>query len=117
MVPSICLGRTSQSKTALDMGESFLRADPEQIKTITTKLSPADLDFYRIGAARAIQDKANAAADSADLSKRLLATLAFEIKLKLYLENAADAFGQAMGAEGKMASLRALRFGRIKYSQ
>lgn len=95
----------SQSKTALDMGEAFLRADPEQIKTITTKLSPADLDFYRIGAARAIQDKANAAADSADLSKRLFGNARIRDQIEtVFGEKAADAFGEAMGAEGKMAS-------------
>lgn len=95
----------SQSNTAMQMGGSFMSADPEQIQQAVSRLSPGDQDFYRVGAARAIQDKANSASDSADLSKRLFGNSRTRQQIEtVFGPGASDAFGQAMGAEGKMAS-------------
>lgn len=97
----------SQSNSAMQMGENSLTADPEQIDQAMGRLSDSDKDFYRIGAARAIQDKANSAADSADLSKRLFGNARVRAQIeKIFGKGSADAFGQAMGAEGNMAETK-----------
>lgn len=97
----------SQSKSAMNMGENFLKADPEEIQQAYSRLSDSDKDFYRIGAARAMQDKANSASDSADLSKRLFGNARVRSQLEaVFGKGAADGFGHAMGAEGAMANTK-----------
>lgn len=53
----------SESRDAIDAGMSFLRMPPEEIaKTIAT-MRPGDLEFFRIGAARALRDIAGSQTD------------------------------------------------------
>jgi hypothetical protein len=97
----------SQSMSAVNRGGEFLNRDPEQIQQIMAGLSDGDRDFYRVGAARAIQDKANSAGDSADLSKRLFGNNTIRKQIDaVFGPNASEAFGKAMGHEGKMAETR-----------
>ncbi len=100
-------GGPSQSKTSMRMGEDFLKADPEEIQKAYAGMSESDKDFYRIGAARAIQDKANSAADSADLSKRLFGNARIRSQIEtVFGKGSADKFGAAMGHEGTMAKTK-----------
>lgn len=95
----------SSHKTAMSMGGDAFNADPEEIAKAFSRMSQSEKDFYRIGAARALQDKANSAADSADLSKRLYGNTRLRTQIDtVFGKGAADAFGQAMGQEGRMAA-------------
>ena len=59
-------------RPVLDMGESFLRVDPEQIKTITTKSPPLRIHPIALARVRAIRDKSHAGnGQRRFLSKRL----------------------------------------------
>ncbi len=94
----------SQSHTAIRKGEDFLKADVEEIQREMKNMSSSDRDFYRVGAARALQDKAKTAADSADLSKRLFGNQAIREQIEAtFGKGSADKFAKAMGAEGEMA--------------
>ncbi len=94
----------SQSNTAMSMGEKFLKADKEEIQQAFSRLSDADKDFYRVGAARALQDKARSAADSADLSKRLFGNAQIREQIEtVFGKGSADKFAKAMGSESEMA--------------
>lgn len=98
-------GGPSAHKTAMHMGEGAFKADPEEITKAFSRMSESEKDFYRIGAARTLQDRANSAADSADLSKRLFGNTRLRTQINtVFGPKAADAFAQAMGAEGKMAA-------------
>ncbi len=95
----------SGAKTAMSMGESAFKADPEEISKAFNRMSDSEKDFYRVGAARALQDKANSAVDSADLSKRLYGNTRLRTQIEtVFGKGSADAFGQAMGQEGKMSA-------------
>jgi hypothetical protein len=97
----------SAAKSAMNMGGDFLKADMEEITRAMSGMSASEKDFYRIGAARAIQDKANSAADSADLSKRLFGNARVRSQIEtVFGKDAADKFGAAMGHEGTMANTK-----------
>lgn len=90
----------SESLDAMNMGEKFLRADPEEIGKAFNNLSDSDKDFYRIGAARALQDRVNGAADNADATKRIFGNPAIRAQIEtVFGKDASDAFAQAMNAE------------------
>lgn len=94
----------SQSNSAMRMGESFLKADPEEITQAMSRLSDADKDFYRIGAARAIQDRARSASDSTDLSRHLFGKQEIREQIEAaFGKGSADQFAKAMGKESSMA--------------
>lgn len=94
----------SAMKSSMGMGEGFLRADPEEITKALAGMSEAEKEFYRIGAARAIQDRANAAADSADLSKRLFGNSRIRSQIEtVFGKGTAEKFGRAMTEEAAMA--------------
>jgi hypothetical protein len=94
----------SQSNSAMNMGNSFLKADPEEIKLALSRLSDADKDFYRIGAARALQDRARSASDSTDLSRHLFGKQEIREQIEAaFGKGSADQFAKAMGKESSMA--------------
>ncbi len=97
----------SQSHAAIRNGGEFLNADVEEIQREMKGMTAADRDFYRIGAARALQDKAKSAADNADLSKRLFGNQTVREQIEaVFGKGSADKFGAAMGHEGTMAKTK-----------
>jgi len=93
----------SQSMNAVSMGEDFLQRDAEEISRAMASMSSADRDFYKLGAARTLQDKAASAADNADLTKRLFGNPAVRKKIsEVFGSGAADSFAKSMAAERQM---------------
>jgi len=94
----------SQSHAVMRKGEDFLGSDVEEITRDMRGLSDSDKAFYRVGAARAIQERAKSAVDNADLSKRLFGNQNVREQIEAaFGKGAADEFGAAMGHESSMA--------------
>ncbi len=97
----------SQSHAAIRKGEDFLKMDVEEIQREMQNMTASDRDFFRSGAARALQDKAKSAADSADLSKRLFGNQTIREQIEAaFGKGSAEKFGTAMSHEGAMAKTK-----------
>lgn len=97
----------SATRNAMFMGEKFLEADAEEIAKAMSGMSAAEKEFYQIGAARAIQDKANKSADNADLSKKLFGNNQIRSQIEaVFGKDTAGAFGRAMTKEAAMANTK-----------
>lgn len=91
----------SQSLDALDLGNKFINNDPTANIATIKDLSPQDQAFFRIGAARALKDKVNAAPDGADAAKRIFGSPDKRATLKSVFpsEDAFNDFQKQVGNE------------------
>lgn len=94
----------SQSKDAIEAGQSFMTLPPEILAKRMSGLKDAEKDFFRIGAARSLQDRVNNAADNADAVSRVFGNATTRKRIEaVFGKGAADKFAEAAGAE-KMAT-------------
>lgn len=97
----------SQQKDAITLGQKILGADPEQITAAQARMNPDNIDFHRMGAARAIRDYANERKDTADLGKALIGDqMSRDQLIAEFGPAAAGNFGNAMEDESTMANTR-----------
>lgn len=90
----------SQSKDAIEMGGDFLKSRPEEIKTHLSDLGQSDQDFYRVGAARALQDRVLKAGDSADAVSRVFGNKNLRSQIEtVFGQGSAEKFAESMTAE------------------
>lgn len=94
----------SQSMEAIDAGGDFLKMRPEEIKAHLADLGESDQDFYRVGAARALQDRVLKAGDNLDAVSRVFGNKNLRSQIEtVFGKGAASKFAEAMTAE-KMAT-------------
>lgn len=100
----------SQSRNAMEAGRDFLKMDPEQIASRLKGMAPADQDFFRAGAKRALVDTLSKTADNADAVRRIFGTPGMRSKIEAVFPNKQEfqAFELAMKREAEM--LRNARF-------
>lgn len=101
-------GGPSQSLQAMQLGRDALTEDAE----ITTKqiagLSANDKDFFRIGLARALKDKADATQEGADITRRIFGNKLIRDRIMAGFDNpgAFAAFRDVMENEATFAKTR-----------
>lgn len=96
----------SQSLDAISNGQDFLKSDPEELPGILKQLSPQDQQFYKIGAAKALQDKVNSAGDNADVVKRIYGNPTIRRQIgAVFGQGSLSPFGEAMGQESQMSDV------------
>ena len=90
----------SQSRDAIERGKGFLNSPPELIAKTMSRLSDADKDFYRIGAARSLQEKISASVDNADAVRKIFGTDRLRTRIDAaFGARAARGFAEAMTPE------------------
>lgn len=108
----------SAQKDAIGIGDKFMSLDPEQIAKHTAKMSQDELASFRVGAARALQDKIDTVKGLGDATKRIFndnrikdqIEAAFGKKAYLNFEN-------AMLSEKAMAETRSFVTGNSRTAQ
>lgn len=95
----------SEANDAMQMGRDFMRADPEEITKALSNLSAASHDFYKIGAARALQDTVKKVGDKGDVVQRIFGNPATREKVEAVFGKAVtnDFAKFAIGPEKKIA--------------
>lgn len=78
----------SQNLDAMNRGQTFMRADPEQIELARGRLTPEADTHYQTGAGRAMRDVANDTSDNRNIPMRLTGD-----------QTARDQIGSAFGAQ------------------
>lgn len=61
----------SAQKDAVELGADFLKTHPDQIKAQLADMTPAEQEYYRIGAAQALQDMVENVSDGRDLFDKI----------------------------------------------
>lgn len=99
-------GGPSVAIDAVNQGQNFLNMDPEEIKAAQERLPDSAQDFFKIGAARAMADKAGAAAKiegTANVAKSIAGTQKIRDRLAAtFGPDAAQNFGSDMDSESNM---------------
>lgn len=97
----------TQSTAAMGQGQAALRANPDQVAQIAARLSPGDLEFFRLGVGRAITDMGADPARGATAARRLLEDRNMQRRLEAAIPDPAQrqAFAQAMQREVDMATV------------
>lgn len=102
----------AQSLDAIDAGKRFLDLPPEEIQTAVAKLPAANRNLYRIGAARALQDRINNAADSRDAVARVFGNFTIRKQIDAtFGTGSATRFAEAMTPENAMTATNRLVLG------
>lgn len=88
----------SRSVDALEEGQDFLSLSPEELRDKLASLEPSDQDFFRVGAARAMQDKVNKT-DKGHAFARVNASPTMRKQITAVFGKNASDFIESMGAE------------------
>lgn len=108
----------SAQKDAIDVGDKFLRLDPEQIAAQTSKMSQDELAAFRVGAARALQDQVDKVKGLGDATKRIFNDNRVKDQIEAaFGKNAYLQFEDAMMTESAMARTRTAVTGNSKTAQ
>lgn len=90
----------SQSIDALTDGQDFLKMAPETLASKLADLPASDRDFFRVGAARALQDKVSKAADNHDAVTRVFGNKTIRDQISaVFGAKATQQFSEAASAE------------------
>jgi hypothetical protein len=97
----------SQSLDAVARGRQALTTDPDIVRGIVQRLSPSDLEFFRLGVGRAITDSASDPARAATAARRLLEGRQMQARLSAAIPDPAQRaqFMSAMQREVEMAAV------------
>ncbi len=95
----------AQSLEAIDQGKSFLDLSPDELKDAIGKFPPSNLNLFRVGAARTLQDRINSAADNRDAVARVFgnATIRKQIDA-VFGSDSSTKFAQQMSPENMMTA-------------
>lgn len=98
----------SQSIDALTLGRRALSNDPEVTAKAVANLSDSDKQFFQAGFARALKDKVEGAADTADATKRIFGNQLIRDKIAAAFDDpdAFNEFQRVMQAESTFAKTR-----------
>lgn len=97
----------SQSLEALQRGRQAMRTDRDAVASASERLSPADQDFMRLGAGRAVTDMASDPARAPGAARRLLEDRQMQARLETLIPDQAqrEAFIEALRRETQTAAV------------
>lgn len=108
----------SAQKDAIDLGGDFLKLDPEQIAARASKMAPDELQAFKVGAARALQDKVDTVKGLGDATKRIFNDNRTKDQIEAaFGQDAYRKFQQAMMTEKTMADTNAFVSGNSRTAQ
>lgn len=108
----------SAQKDAIDFGGDFLKLDPEQISARASKMSPDELQAFKVGAARALQDKVDKVKGLGDATKHIFNDNRTKDQIEAaFGQGSFRQFQDAMQAEQKMAATRSFVTGNSRTAQ
>lgn len=108
----------SAQMDAIDLGGKFMKFDPEQIAAQTSKMAPDELQAFRVGAARNIQDTVDRVRGTGDITKRIFNDARTKAQVgAAFGEDATNAFGKSMEAERKMFDTNSFVAGNSRTAQ
>lgn len=108
----------SAQKEAIDVGGDFLKLDPEQIAARASKMSPDELQAFKVGAARALQDKVDKVKGPGDATKHIFNDNRTKDQIEAaFGQGSFRQFQDAMQAEQKMAATRSFVTGNSRTAQ
>jgi len=95
-------------ESAAEQGELFLKANRRQVIDTVNKMTPAEMNMYRLGARQAIMDKIDVTNISADLMKRMFGRNGDVVKLRAVFPDEAQFqnFMRAMKREAEFMLTR-----------
>lgn len=97
----------AQQLDAMKRGQQFMNADPEQITTAQSRMTPDTVTAHQVGAGRAMRDVANERRDTANIPAYLTGDQTSRDQIEaMFGPNSAASFGNAMDAENNMANTR-----------
>lgn len=97
----------SQQLDALNRGQTFMRADPEQITAAQASMAPESVEMHRSGAGRAMRDVANDTRDNSSIPLRLNGDQTMrDQSAAMFGQEPAHNFSNAMDAEHQMGATR-----------
>lgn len=102
------------SQNAMEMGRKFLSMDNDEISDVVNNLEPAQRDYFMVGAAKALRDRVQGAADSADEGKALAKSQLVRDKitaLGVSPDNIQPLLDQAKGESEIYGNMQAVRGG------
>jgi len=88
----------SRFKDALEAGRQFLKQDPDELKLFLNDLNEAEMESFRLGAVKNLQDFLDKQYDNTDAVRRLLGTKQMRDRLGLIMPDPEN-FLRRMGAE------------------
>jgi hypothetical protein len=97
----------TQSMEAMARGQGALRANPDEVAAIVARISPSDMDFFRLGMGRAVADSASDPSRAAEAARRLVEDRNMQRRLESAIPDPAqrEQFIQAMRQEVEMAGV------------
>lgn len=108
----------TQQREAINLGRDFTQMDPEQIAKQVSRMSPDELQAFRVGAARKIQDTVDSVKGAGDITKRIFNDSRTKAQIgAAFGEDATNAFGKAMDAERKMFDTNSFVAGNSRTAQ
>lgn len=88
----------SKFKDALEFGGQFLKKNPDELKIILSDLNEAEMEAFRLGAVKNLQDFLDRQYDNTDAVRRLLGTKQMRDRLALIMPDP-EGFLRRMAAE------------------
>ena len=88
----------SKFKDALEFGDQFLKKNPDELKIILSDLNEAEMEAFRLGAVKNLQDFLDRQYDNTDAVRRLLGTKQMRDRLALIMPDP-EGFLRRMAAE------------------
>ncbi len=88
----------SRFKDALEAGRQFLKEDPDKLRLFLNDLNEAEIETFRLGAVKNLQDFLDRQYENTDAVRRLLGTKQMRDRLALIMPDP-ESFLRRMGAE------------------
>jgi len=108
----------TQQRNAVALGRDFMKLDPEQISAQVGRMSADEQQAFKVGAARALQDKIEKVKGLGDATKHIFNDTRIKGQIKTaFGDEGYAAFERAMGAERTMADTRAFVGGNSRTAQ
>lgn len=108
----------TQQRNAVALGRDFMKLDPEQISAQVSRMSADEQQAFKVGAARALQDKIEKVKGLGDATKHIFNDTRIKGQIKTaFGDEGYAAFERAMGAERTMADTRAFVGGNSRTAQ
>ena len=97
----------SAINNAMEDGLAFLKVDPDLLKVTTQELPSAELEGFRIGAMKALQDVIEKGRDNVDVVKQLIGSESMRKRLAAIIpEENVEGFLQTLRSEADFSSTR-----------
>lgn len=108
----------TQQREAINLGRDFMGLDPEQISKQVSRMSPDEVQAFRAGAARRIQDTIDRVRGAGDATKRIFNDARVKGQIRAaFGDDAFKAFEKAMTAERSMFDTGAFVAGNSRTAQ